>query len=85
VLLSATEGDDKPGKYPVMFRAADLLALTKTDLLAAVGDFDPARATRHLRTLASAAPVLELSTRSGAGMAQWIDWLVNQRAGMAYG
>jgi hydrogenase nickel incorporation protein HypB len=39
VLLSVTEGDDKPEKYPVMFRAADLLAITKLDLLAAVGDF----------------------------------------------
>jgi hydrogenase nickel incorporation protein HypB len=83
VLLSVTEGDDKPEKYPVMFRAADLLALTKTDLLAAVGDFDPARATRHLRSLASAAPVLELSARSGAGMADWIGWLLDQRARMA--
>jgi hydrogenase nickel incorporation protein HypB len=80
VLLSVTEGDDKPEKYPVMFRAADLLAVTKTDLLQAVGDFSPARATRHLRALASVAPVLELSSRSGAGMAGWVDWLINQRA-----
>jgi hydrogenase nickel incorporation protein HypB len=85
VLLSVTEGDDKPEKYPVMFRAADLLAVTKTDLLAAVGDFVPARAIRHLRALASAAPVLELSARSGAGMAHWIDWLVEQRAGVPTG
>jgi len=80
VLLSVTEGDDKPEKYPVMFRAADLLAVTKTDLLAAVGDFEPARATRHLRALANAAPVLEISARSGAGLNGWIDWLVEQRA-----
>jgi hydrogenase nickel incorporation protein HypB len=80
VLLSVTEGDDKPEKYPVMFRVADVMAVTKLDLLQAVGDFDPALAERHLRNLASAAPVLELSARSGAGMAAWIGWLVEQRA-----
>ena len=80
VLLSVTEGDDKPEKYPVMFRAADLMVVTKLDLLEAVGDFSPAVATRHLRELASAAPVLEISARSGAGMADWIDWLIAQRA-----
>jgi hydrogenase nickel incorporation protein HypB len=80
VLLSVTEGDDKPEKYPVMFRIADLMAVTKLDLLQAVGDFDPALAKRHLRNLASAAPVLELSARSGAGMDAWIDWLIHERA-----
>ncbi len=79
VLLSVTEGDDKPEKYPVMFRAADLLAVTKTDLLEAVGDFEPTRATRHLRALANAAPVLKLSARSGDGMGDWVDWLFEQR------
>ncbi|MEJ1975497.1 MAG: hypothetical protein WDN49_04845 [Acetobacteraceae bacterium] len=53
MLLSVTEGDDKPEKYPVMFRAADLMAVTKVDLMDAVGDFDPGRATRHLRELAA--------------------------------
>jgi hydrogenase nickel incorporation protein HypB len=80
VLLSVTEGDDMPEKYPVMVRAADLLAMTKIDLLAAVGDFQPARATRHLRALANATPALERSAHSMAGMADWIDWLLDQRA-----
>jgi hydrogenase nickel incorporation protein HypB len=80
VLLSVTEGDDKPEKYPVMFRVADLMAVTKLDLLQAVGDFDPALVTRHLRNLASAAPVLELSARSGAGVDAWISWLIDERA-----
>jgi hydrogenase nickel incorporation protein HypB len=80
VLLSVTEGDDKPEKYPVMFRVADLVAVTKLDLLQAVGDFDPAVAKRHLRNLASAAPVLELSARSGAGMDAWIGWLIDEHA-----
>ena len=80
VLLSVTEGDDKPEKYPVMFRAADLMAVTKLDLMAAVGDFDPALAKTHLRELANAAPVLELSARNGMGLESWIDWLIHEAA-----
>jgi hydrogenase nickel incorporation protein HypB len=80
VLLSVTEGDDKPEKYPVMFRAADLVGITKLDLLDAVGDFAPDRAKLHLRNLASAAPVLEISARSKVGMSNWIDWLVAELA-----
>jgi hydrogenase nickel incorporation protein HypB len=79
VLLSVTEGEDKPQKYPVMFRKADLLGITKLDLLEAVGDFATDRAARHLQNLANAAPVLEISSRSGAGMASWIEWLITQR------
>jgi hydrogenase nickel incorporation protein HypB len=79
VLLSVTEGDDKPEKYPVMFRAADLLAITKLDLLEAVGDFQLLKARLHFRRLANASPILELSARSGAGMADWIGWLIAQR------
>jgi hydrogenase nickel incorporation protein HypB len=78
VLLSVTEGDDKPEKYPVMFRTADMMAITKLDLMAAVGDFDPALAAKHLRELANTAPVLEISARSGTGMDAWIDWLVRE-------
>jgi hydrogenase nickel incorporation protein HypB len=74
-LLSVTEGDDKPAKYPVMFRAADLVVLSKTDLLPYVGDFDPARCESYLRGLANPAPVFPLSARTGEGMAQWLDWL----------
>jgi hydrogenase nickel incorporation protein HypB len=76
VLLSVTEGDDKPEKYPVMFRAADLLAITKTDLLDAVGDFETLRALRHFRQLANPAQMLKLSAREGDGMADWLSWLL---------
>jgi len=79
-LLSVTEGDDKPAKYPVMFRAADLVLLSKSDLLPVLGDFSPDQARRHLRALASAAPAFELSARSGAGMDQWLHWLLAQTA-----
>jgi hydrogenase nickel incorporation protein HypB len=78
-LLSSPEGDDKPAKYPVMFRAADLMLVTKSDLLEVLGDFDPANAELHLRHLANAAPVIELSARSGAGMQEWVDWLIEER------
>ena len=80
VLLSVTEGDDKPQKYPVMFRAADLVAVTKLDLLAAVGDFDPGKAARHLREIGGTAPVMLVSVRSGAGLDAWIEWLASELA-----
>ena len=79
-LLSSPEGDDKPAKYPVMFRASDLLLLSKSDLIDVLGDFDPDKAVRHLRELANAAPAITLSGRSGAGVDKWIDWLQQQVA-----
>ncbi len=79
-LLSTPEGDDKPAKYPVMFRAADLVLLSKSDLLPVLDDFKPDNAIRYLRELASNAPALELSSKNGAGMDQWIHWLLEQVA-----
>lgn len=77
-LLSVTEGDDKPAKYPVMFRAADAVLLTKTDLLQVLDDFDPARAESYVRNLASTVPVFQLSARKGPGLEAWLDWLRTQ-------
>lgn len=74
-LLSTPEGHDKPAKYPVMFRAADLVLITKSDLLEVLGDFDPAVAGDCVRQLASVAPLMTLSSRSGVGMDAWIEWL----------
>lgn len=74
-LLSVTEGDDKPAKYPVMFRASDVMLITKTDLLPYLGDFSVEKATRHQHELASQAPVLALSSRSGEGFEAWLQWL----------
>lgn len=79
-LLSATEGDDKPAKYPVMFRAGDLVLFTKSDLLLALGDFDPARAERHVRELANPAPCLTLSARRPLTLEPWLDWLRDMMA-----
>ena len=88
-LLSVTEGDDKPEKYPVIFRAADAVLITKTDLLAVLDDFDPARAAAHVRRLASDAPLLALSARSEEGLQGWLDWLrtelTAQRERLAHG
>ncbi len=74
-LLSVTEGDDKPAKYPVMFRAADLMLISKTDILRHLPEFSPERAEGCLRDLASDAPVVRLSAKSGEGIEQWIAWL----------
>ena len=74
-LLSVTEGDDKPAKYPVMFRAADLVLLSKMDLAPVVGDFDAQRAEQAVRMLANAAPVIPLSARNPLSLAPWIAWL----------
>jgi hydrogenase nickel incorporation protein HypB len=74
-LLSVTEGDDKPAKYPVMFRATDLMLLTKSDLLEVLDDFDTAKAERHLRELANPAVVMTLSARRPDSLGPWLDWL----------
>lgn len=79
-LLSVTEGDDKPAKYPVMFRAADLVLLTKTDLLPVLDDFNPARAEHNLRQLANPASMLPVSARKNDGLTAWFDWLRQERA-----
>jgi len=79
-LLSTPEGDDKPAKYPVMFRAADLVLVTKSDLLAVLDDFDPDEALRCLRQLASSAPMLNLSAKTGDGMHNWVNWVEEARA-----
>ena len=75
VLLSIPEGDDKPAKYPVMFRTADMVMLSKADLLPILDDFDPERAESYLRNLASPAPLIRASVKSGDGMEDWLRWL----------
>lgn len=74
-LLSTPEGHDKPAKYPVMFRAADLVLISKCDLLEVLDDFDPALAHHYVRQLANDAPVMTLSAKSGDGVVDWTDWI----------
>ncbi len=77
-LLSVTEGDDKPAKYPVMFRAADVMVISKADLLAVLDDFSPDKAITHLSELANPAPSFILSASNGQGMQDWLDWLTSE-------
>jgi hydrogenase nickel incorporation protein HypB len=84
-LLSVTEGDDKPAKYPTLFRAVDLVLLTKCDLLPYLDDFDPARVRRCLHDLANPACVLEVSSRDGTGLERWFEWLAAHVAANAAG
>ncbi|WP_269667592.1 hydrogenase nickel incorporation protein HypB [Thioalkalivibrio paradoxus] len=74
VILSVTEGEDKPLKYPDMFHASDLMILNKTDLLPYV-DFDVARCIDYARRVNPELEVLQVSARTGEGMDAWIAWL----------
>lgn len=79
-LLSVTEGDDKPAKYPVMFRGTDLMLISKADLLPVLEDFDADVAEQHFRHLANTAPVLRVSAKTEAGLPEWIAWLKRELA-----
>jgi hydrogenase nickel incorporation protein HypB len=79
-LLSVPEGDDKPAKYPVMFRGADLALITKVDLLPHLEDFSVERARASLRQVGFSGGVIELSKRGGDGLHSWLDWLRSEVA-----
>ena len=82
VLLSVTEGEDKPLKYPTIFNTADLAVLTKMDLADAV-EFDLATARSNMQRVRPGMPVLEVSSKSGAGMSKWLELLASARKGLA--
>ena len=71
VLMSVTEGEDKPLKYPTIFNSADLAILTKVDLAAATG-FDREAALRSIEAVRPGLEVLETSARTGVGMDRWL-------------
>ena len=73
-ILSVTEGEDKPLKYPDMFAAATLMILNKTDLLPYL-DFDVDRCLDYARRINPTIACLQLSARSGAGLDLWLDWI----------
>jgi len=82
MVYSLTEGEDKPLKYPVMFRAVDLVLLNKIDLAPYLeADIDTYIA--HVRAVNPTATILPVSARTGAGMAAWFDWLRRFVAGVA--
>jgi hydrogenase nickel incorporation protein HypB len=78
VLLSVTEGEDKPLKYPTIFHSADIAVITKMDLAAAV-EFDAAAARANVERVRPGMRVLEVSAKSGAGMNEWLRLLEELR------
>ncbi len=74
MVLSTTEGEDKPLKYPLMFRTSDLLLLSKTDLLPHL-DLDLDGLLSRVHAVSPDLPVMRISARSGEGAGQWIGWL----------
>ncbi|MBQ9405579.1 MAG: hydrogenase nickel incorporation protein HypB [Desulfovibrio sp.] len=78
-LLSVTEGDDKPEKYPLLFNLAKVLVLNKMDLLPYV-DFDLGRACNFATKLNKSLEIFEVSCRNGDGLQQWYAWLRRMRA-----
>ncbi len=80
-LLSVTEGEDKPLKYPDIFEKADMVLLTKTDLLPHL-DVNVEDMEANIRRVAPLARILHVSTRNAQGMPQWLDWLMAERRGL---
>jgi hydrogenase nickel incorporation protein HypB len=78
-LLSVTEGEDKPLKYPTLFNSADAAIITKTDIAEAVG-FDRDAAIRNMREIRPGIRIFETSAKSGAGMEEWLAYLAGQRS-----
>ena len=81
-VLSVTEGDDKPLKYPDIFHASSVIVLNKIDLLPHV-DFDVERCLEHARRVSHDPIVFRLSARTGEGLDAWVDWIRAQVAALA--
>ncbi|WP_298439235.1 hydrogenase nickel incorporation protein HypB [Geobacter sp.] len=84
VLLSVTEGEDKPLKYPQMFHAADVMLLNKVDLLPYV-DFDVEKCKEMARRVSPGIDIFEISSRTGQGMDAWYGWLAGRIAAVKGG
>lgn len=78
MLLSVSEGDDKPKKYPLMFRESRLLLLNKIDLLPHVR-FDVAKAIREAREINPSLDIIEISCTTGQGLDRWVAWVESHR------
>jgi hydrogenase nickel incorporation protein HypB len=76
VVVSTTEGDDKPAKYPQMFAIAQVMVVNKLDLLPYV-DYDLEKVKRHALAINPRLRIFELSCRTGEGLEAWCDWLVS--------
>ena len=80
VIMSVTEGEDKPSKYPYMFQTSHLCIINKTDLLPYV-DFDVEKARNHALQINPKLEFIELSVKTGEGMDEWYKWLTGQVQG----
>lgn len=80
VILSVTEGDDKPIKYPHIFRASEVMILTKIDLLPYV-QFDVESCLAYARQVNPNIKIFQVSAQTGSGLAEWYGWLKNYRCG----
>jgi len=81
LVMSVTEGEDKPAKYPHMFRAASVLLLNKIDLLPHL-HFDLKRCLTLARSVNPAIEILQVSAQTGAGLAHWYQWLADRQSAM---
>lgn len=79
VIMSVTEGEDKPLKYPTMFQSSDLCIINKTDLLPYV-DFDMKNARKYALRVNHHLQIFELSVKTGEGLGNWYRWLKNQKS-----
>src|SRR5690348_12577359 len=77
-LLSVTEGEDKPLKYPTLFNSADAAVITKVDLADPCG-FDRGAALKNINEIRPGIRIFEVSAKTGAGMSEWLAYLVHQR------
>jgi hydrogenase nickel incorporation protein HypB len=78
-LLSVTEGEDKPLKYPGLFNTADVAAITKIDLAEAC-DFDRSQALANIAAVRPGMRVFDVSAKTGAGLDEWLAYLAERRA-----
>ena len=78
-LLSVTEGEDKPLKYPTLFNSADAAVITKMDIAEACG-FEHDAALRNIHEIRPGIRIFETSAKTGAGMAGWLEYLADERA-----
>jgi hydrogenase nickel incorporation protein HypB len=82
VLLSVTEGEDKPLKYPTMFNSADAAVITKMDIAEPCG-FDRALALRNINEIRPGIRIFETSAKTGAGFEEWLEYLAEAQAGQS--
>ena len=84
VLVSVTEGEDKPIKYPTIFNTSDVAIVSKMDLAAAV-EFDWPALEKNIQAVRPGMQVIRVSAKTGEGMDQWLGWLITVRSSAAAG